>query len=297
MDPASVNEKLPSALVENSFFAPLVDQALGFLTEVQNNFGKIVGGLVVLVVLLIIAWVLKGIIRAVLKKLRVDSISEKVALKDTIAKLGITAPISKIVSSIVYWMVAIYAVKVTADIWGVTDISNFITALILFIPKLIIAAFILFGGLLGADIVKKLIHRSLENIGIDYGALVGSAVSILIIVMVATVVLGQLGIETQLLNSTVVIMVAAIGLAIALSLGLGLRSVAQNVVSGVYARDLFPPGSVLEIDDSMAQVREVGAVATRLESGDGTFFVIPNHILVNQVNKGVARVQKVAKNT
>lgn len=290
MDASALKEKLPS------FLSPLVDQTIGFLTKVQDNFGTIVGGLVVLLVLLFVAWVLKGFVRVVFKKLKADSLSEKVGLKDTFGKLGIVAPLSKIVSSVIYWMIAIYAIKVTADIWGVTDISNFVETLILFIPKLIIAAFILFGGLLGADVVKKAIHRGLDNLGIDYGAMVGSAVSVLIIVMVATVVLGQLGIQTQLLNSTVIILVAAIGLAIALSLGLGLRSVAQNVVSGVYARDLFPPGSVLEIDDSMAQVREVGAVATRLEAGDGSFFVIPNHTLVNQVNKGTARVQKVAKN-
>lgn len=274
---------------------PIIEEGKEFGATLQEYSIPIIVGLVALVVLLIVAKILKGIIRIVLKKVRVDDLAKKVGLSDTIGKLGITTPISKVVASIIYWMVAIYAIKVAADIWQIKDISKFVEALILYIPKVIIAAFILFGGLLAADMVKKAIHRGLDNIGIDYGALVGSAVYILLTVMIATVVLSHLGIQTDLLNSTVIILVAAIGLAIALSLGLGLRPVAQNVVSGVYARDLFPPGSVLEIDDSMVQVREVGAVATRLEAYDGTFFVIPNHTLVNQVNRGVTKVQQVAK--
>ncbi|MEO0415090.1 MAG: mechanosensitive ion channel domain-containing protein, partial [Verrucomicrobiota bacterium] len=67
---------------------------------------------------------------------------------------------------------------------------------------------------------------------------------------------------------------------------LGLRPVARNVVSGVYCRDMFPPGSVIEVGDAEATVREVGPVATRLESNDGTFFVIPNSRLISQITKG-----------
>ena len=281
--------------LNEDIIAPAITDLLGMVESLQQGFKPFVRGLIVLITLLIVANILKFIIGTVLKRAKVNEASQKIGLSDTLGKLGITAPISKVVSTLVFWMIAIYAIKAASDTWQIADVSNFVQALMLFIPKLLVATFILFGGLLAADMVKKAIHRGLDNIGIEYGGLIGTAIYALLAVMIMTVVLGQLGIQTDLLNSTVKILVAAIGLAIALSLGLGLRPVAQNIVSGVYARDLFPPGSVLEIDDTMAVVREVGAVATRLESDSGNFVVIPNSTLVTQVNKGMTSVQQYSK--
>jgi len=81
----------------------------------------------------------------------------------------------------------------------------------------------------------------------------------------------------------------AIAIAIALAMGLGLRPIARNVVSGVYARDSFPPGSLLEIRDTTATVVEVGPVSTRLENEYGEYFVIPNSHMVKPLLKGTLK--------
>ena len=273
-----------AALAE--WFQPMIDEFVKMGQSAQTFIPVFLQGLVFFIVLVFIAGVARLIIRGIGRRLGLDAAAEKFGLQKMFSKIGIKAPLSKVVSKLVYWMILLYALKAASDIWGITDISNFVNSLILFLPRLFVAVFILFAGLLVADLVRNAVETALDNIDFDHAGLVASFIYGLLAVMIMTVVLGQLGIQTELLNSAVKILLAAGGLAVALALGLGLRGVARNVVSGVYARDLFPPGSVLEIEDMYGVVVEVGAVATRIESGEGVFIVIPNSELVSKLNKG-----------
>ncbi len=273
-------------LLANSALTAVTEQLESILNTIKNFREPLVNGLIVLVLFLAIAAVLKFVIRVVAKKIGVDFLSEKVGLKSTLGSLGISAPLSKVVSSIVFWMIAFYSIKAASDIWGIKDLSAFVNAVIQFLPKLFTAIFILLAGIIAADTVRKAIRGSLDNFGIEYGGVIGNLIYGLLVVIIATVVLSQLGIQTDLLNAAVKILLAASGLAIALAMGFGLRPVARNVVSGVYARDLFPPGSAIEIEGELAVVREVGAVAARLETIDEGFIIVPNSQLVTTTNRG-----------
>ena len=98
-----------------------------------------------------------------------------------------------------------------------------------------------------------------------------------------TLAIGQLGLETTLINRIVLVALAATGTTLALALGLGMRAVSQNVVSGVYARDLFKPGMWLEIDGIKAKVIGVGATTTCLEKKNGKLRFVPNRRLIERV--------------
>lgn len=278
-------EKLDGTVLLD-FFQPILDKFIEMGNSAMERVPQITLGLILLIALLIVGKVLRFVARNLCSKLRLDGVAERVGITELLSKIGINAPLSRVIGNVVYWIIALVAFKAAADIWNIKDVSKFIDSLILFLPKLFVAVFILFAGLLVAELAKNAIRTALDRVGVDYAGPISNVVYGLFAVMIMTVVLGLLGIETELLNSTVVILLGAFALAVALSLGLGLRPIAKNIVSGVYARDLFPPGSILEIDDSMAVVREVGAVATRLESDNGVFFVVPNSTLVEQVNRG-----------
>lgn len=278
------------------FLQPVIDRFVNMGNAALDGLPKFILGLVLFSVFVIIGKIFRFVIRNIFRRLKVDDVAVKLGLSDMLSKIGLKAPLSSVISSLVYYVILLLAVKTVAEIWGIEDISAFVDNLIAFLPKLLVAVFIMFAGLLVAELAKNAIHHALDRVGVDYAGPISSAVYGLLSVVIGTVVLGLLGIETELLNSTVLVLLSAFALAVALSLGLGLRSVAKNIVSGVYARDLFPPGSILEIEDTMAVVREVGAVATRLESDNGLYLVIPNSTLVEQVNKGKTPMQNYAEN-
>ncbi len=271
---------------------PIINQFVEMGAKALKFTPILILGLILLVVFLVIAKIIRFGIQRTFRKLKLDGLAEKVGISDLLVKFGVDAPFSKVLAALVYWMITLFALKSAADIWGIADISNFINSLILFLPKLLVAVGILLGGLLAADLAKKAMLGALNSIGFDYSNPIANSIYGLLAVMILTVVLGQLGIETELLNSAVKILLGSFALAVAISLGFGLRSIAKNVVSGVYARDLFPPGSILEVDDMMAVVREVGAVSTRLESNNDTYIVIPNSKLIGRINRGKKRVSE-----
>ena len=285
----------PGAAAWVEWVEPMIETFLNMGKSIGEFFPVLMQGLVLLVVLLIVAKVLSFVLRTVCRNLKLDIASEKFGVHAMLAKFGVQSPLSSVIGKVVFWMMALYAVKAAADLWGISDISNFVQSLILFLPKLFVAVCILFAGLLAADLVRKAVFNGLDNIGVDYAGLIANFIYGLLAVMILTVVLGQLGIQTELLSASVKILLAAFGFSVALSLGLGLRPVARNVVSGVYARDMFPPGSILKVEEGYATVREVGAVATRLESENGSFVVIPNSLLVSQVTRGRKKSREFAE--
>ncbi len=264
----------------------LIDQFAGMGRDFIEYLPVLVIGLVLLIAGVLIAKVIRAIIAKIGRKFMLDAASEKLGIKDALARLGLHAPMSKLIANLIYWIMIIFFLKSATDIMGIKDISTAINNFIAFLPRLFISAFILLGGMMVTDLARGFVRTTLEKIEFDYGGLVANFFYGLLAIMIITVVLGQLGIEAELLNATVKIFLGAISLAIAIALGFGLRPVARNVVSGVYARDLFTPGSIIEVDGVEATVVEVGAVATRLEQGGNRFFVIPNSHLVSEITKG-----------
>ncbi len=275
--------QLPESL---SFFQGVVDQFVSMGKSVEALIPTLVIAICVLGLGFIIAKVLRSIITRAADKLNFDALAEKVGLTEQFAKLGIRPPLGPIVGKLIFAFIIIYFVKSAADIAGVKDISQFINDFIAFLPKLLISVFILFGGLMAADILKGALESKMEAIEFSHGGLIARFVHILFILMIATVVLNQLGIETDLLSSTVKIFLAGLSLLIALALGFGLRPIARNVVSGVYARDVFQIGSSVILDSGEFKVVEVGTVSTRLENEIGDYVVIPNSALMSRMTSG-----------
>jgi small-conductance mechanosensitive channel len=102
-------------------------------------------------------------------------------------------------------------------------------------------------------------------------------------VVIASLAVGQLKINTALLDRVVEILLIASGGALGLALGLGMRDIAKQLVAGVYARDLFRAGAQLAIGEEQGALEEVGAVCMRLRTADGRVLYIPNSLITETV--------------
>lgn len=269
---------------------PMVEEFTKLGTGFVAYVPTLILGLVTFIIGFLFAKLVRFVIRTIGTKLKLDTVAESLGISDLLRKFGVKATLPALIATIFFWIIFIYFLKVTADILGVDDISNFVSSFIAFLPKLAVAIVILMAGLLAADLVRGFVRNGLEAVGVEYAGMIAKFCYGLLAVMILTVVLGQLGIQTELLNAAVKIILAAVGLAVALALGLGLRPVTKNVVTGVYARDIYTPGSIVNVDGTDATVVEVGPVATRLEVGEGRFLVVPNSKLVTETNEGRYRI-------
>jgi len=95
-------------------------------------------------------------------------------------------------------------------------------------------------------------------------------------------VVGQLQLETELLNTVFTVLIASMGIALALALGLGTKAIANSIVSGIYAREQLLPGDEIEFDGFVGNVIQVSTVNTIIENKEGLQLSIPNQDLLTQ---------------
>lgn len=281
--------------------APATQDAAGFLNYILENlkeaFMEMADGainalpnLVIAAVLLFVGIVAAKVIRAVLtstfKKIKLDDIFDKMGLSEIFSKIGLKSGPSAAIPKALYWLILLLFVQAAADQAGIQQISTLLDQIMAFLPKVLTASIILLVGFIVADLIQNAVFRSLDNIGLEYAGSLSRILFGFIFILVLTVAFSQLGIETELLNSSVKIILGGLSLALALALGLGLKTLASHIVAGVYARDLYKIGTEIHYDDLPAKVTGVGPLTTKLTRTDGSFLVIPNSILINEVIRG-----------
>ena len=68
----------------------------------------------------------------------------------------------------------------------------------------------------------------------------------------------------------------------ALAMGLGSRDIAQQILSGIYVRELYDVGQTVKVGDLEGQIEEIGTVKTLLMTADGQMVSIANRLLLDQ---------------
>ncbi|MEM9079524.1 MAG: hypothetical protein AAGC74_02395 [Verrucomicrobiota bacterium] len=291
-EPPSSPATSPEAPTENpsEFLNYILAKLREAFVQMGDDFFQMLPNLIIAVVLLfiglIVARVVKSILTTIFKRVKLDSLFQKIGLADIFTKIGLKAGPSVFIPKVLYWLILLTVIRVAADAAGIQDISNLLNQIMAFLPKVLTASIILLIGFIVADLIQNASFRALDAIGVEYAGTVSKILFGFLFILILTVALAQLGIETELLNASVKIILGGISIALALALGLGLKTLAGHIVAGVYARDLYQIGTEIHIDDTPAKVAGVGPVTTKLTRNDGTFIIIPNSVLINEITRG-----------
>lgn len=260
------------------------------LTEMLNNFAQFLPKLLLAIVLLIIGYavakLISKIVRVVFEKLGVNNLLERTGFTAQLQRAGIKATPGKFIASLIFWLTMLFVLKIAAQSASIQDISDIILAIIQFMPNAITAALILLFGFVVADVIKNAVFNALDNMGLEYARTLSKVIFGFIFILILTVALSKINIQTELLNATVQILLGALALALALALGLGLKRLAGSIVSGVYSRDIYKVGTELEFDGEIMTVSGIGPVTTKLNRKDGGFVIVPNERLISEPVRG-----------
>ena len=252
-------------------------------TKVAGFVPSLVGALVILVVGYIVSKLLQRLATVVLQRVRFDKASEKTGLTGTMEKIGVKKTASEIVGIVVFWIFMLTFLISAADALGLENVSKTIDSFVAYLPNVVGALLIVVVGLLLANFVRTAVEAGLDRAGVEYAKAVSKITYGLLVVMIGSLAIGQLQIETALINRVIEIGLIAAGAALAIALGFGTRDVARNVVAGVYARESFKSGSILTIGENQGKVEAVTAVNTKIRMEDGVTLYIPNAQLMESL--------------
>ena len=258
------------------------------LTVMTTLWGKVAGFLpnfaAAIVILLVGYFMSRGIkflLSKVLSRAGFNSLSTKVGVSAALTRANISLSAADIIGKLGFWIIMLTFVVTATEALGLPRVSETIDEFVLYLPKVIAAVLILVVGLFMAHFVRDFIRGSAESIGIEYAKPLASAAFGVLFVVIVSLSISQLEIDTRLLDSLISIFMAAIGIAIALSLGLGTREHSANIIAGIYARDIYKAGQKVQVDGAEGEVIEVGTVKTRIRQQDGSETLIANRLMID----------------
>ena len=243
---------------------------------------RLFGALIVVLLGFVVAKLLDTLLSKLLAKLGLDRLMAGAGLTKLLSRVGIQVSVSTLIGKIVYWFVLLIFLVSAAESLGLERVSATLDVFALYLPKVFAAALVLLAGVLLAQLAASLLRGAAEGIGLEYASSLGRIAQAMVIIISISVAIGQLEIKTDLLNNVIAIVLISIGLAMALAMGLGSRDIAQQILSGIYVRELYDVGQTVKVGDLEGQIEEIGTVKTLLMTTDGQIVSIANRLLLDQ---------------
>ncbi len=192
---------------------------------------------IVAVIVLIVGWVVASfvakILKQVLSSVKVDELGDKLGLDQLSARTGMKLTISGAIAWVVKWFLLIAIFLAAADILNLTQVSEFLNQVLLYIPNVVAGAAILLVGTLVAGFLSKLVSRSVQAAGLASADLLGTVTqwSVMIFTILAT--LDQLKVAQAFVQTLFTGIIAMLAIAGGLAFGLGGRDHASKVLNSV----------------------------------------------------------------
>nr|WP_136249455.1 mechanosensitive ion channel domain-containing protein [Ningiella ruwaisensis] len=266
----------------NAWTQSFTDALSKFWTEIAGFLPNLIATIIVVLIGLYLSKVITKWVAKLVERIGFNKLCNKLGIEKALKALGFKSTPSQLVGSVLHIFFVLIILVAASETLGLQRISAVLDDFVLYLPKIVGALAIALIGLYLASKAKVQVENSLENLGVDYGSSVGRLLQFFVLFITFSLVVGQLNLETELLNTIFTVLIASFGVAMALALGLGSKEVANSIVSGIYAREQILPGDEVTIDDFVGNVVMVSTVNTLLEDKDGKQLSIPNQELLTK---------------
>ena len=178
---------------------------------------KLVGFLLVLVIGYIVARAVSRIADAALERVGFDRAVERGGVKRALERSRYDA--SDIVSKVVYYALLLFVLQFAFGLFGDNPVSDLISGVIAYLPKVVAAILIVVVTSAGAAAVKTVVERALG--GLEYGRLLATAASVAIVGFGLFAALNQLQIAPEIVNGLFYAILAVVAGSLIIAVGGG----------------------------------------------------------------------------
>ncbi len=193
-----------------------------------------VPNLVVAIVIVLLGWgigVLFGrVVSQIVKAIKVDEALRKAGVEDFLNKGGIELNAGSFLGGLVRWFVILVFLIGALEILKLTQVTQFLTEILNYLPQVIVAVLILIAAGLVADAMKKLVLSSAMTADVASAGFLATVTKWVIWVFAILVALSQLGIASGFVQTIFTGLVVALSLGLGLSFGLGGQEAAGRLI-------------------------------------------------------------------
>jgi hypothetical protein len=243
------------------------------LTQIIAYLPTVILALMLLGLGYVLAKVVSVIVTRLLQLVGFDRLLSRTAVQTLLERSGTKQKISEILGMIGFWIIFLVFLIKASDTLSLTIVSDALTSIAYYIPKVGIAVLVLILGLIAANFVREVITMTCSSAGITHGTMVAQAVYVAVVLLIVVTAIDALGIDTELLNSTIVILLAGLIGGAALSFGLGSRTAVANLIAAHYLGSVVRVGMTVKIGENQGTVVAVTPISVVLETREGRVIV------------------------
>jgi len=259
-----------------------MDEALkAMLSNLLHTGTKVVSAFFIFVVGYFVCKIISKGVKKALEKVGVDKIGEKLNEIDIVQKANMEIKISSVLAKIIYYFLMLFVAVAATSVLGIPEISNLVSDILNFIPKLVVALIVLVVGILIADALRKMVHTGLKSLGVPSAGIISSVVFYFLFINIVISALSQAEINTEFLSQNISIIIAGIAAAFAIGYGLASKDVMANMIASFYTGKQFQIGDKITIDDVTGVVLNIDKSSLTIKTETGKV-MFPLNKAVNQ---------------
>ena len=214
----------------------LIEPLRGFFRQL----GDLLPRLLIAVLVLVIGWIIAKMVRFAigrgLRAVNFHVLTERAGIDAFLRDGGIDMDATDILSMLVYWIVILAALVVGFNMLGLTYITELLSRVLLFVPKVLVALLILVFGAYFARFIGGVITAYFRNVHLQDAELMGNLARWAILAFVVLIALDQVNIGGDIVRQTFLIVLGGVVLALAIAFVLGGREWAAEFLERWWPR-------------------------------------------------------------
>jgi small-conductance mechanosensitive channel len=205
-----------------------LEQAYTNLVHMIADFlPRFVVMLIIIVLGLVVAFLLKHVLRAILRLTKLDRVSEATGAS-RILRLAHLPSMTVLLSRTIFWVTWFGFILIGLSVLGVAGLQEQISRLFEFLPEVFIGILILFLGLMTANFLSRTALLAAVNAGYPSPRILSWSIRFVIWILAISMTLEELGVARQTVISAFSIIFGALMLGLAIAFGLGGQDLARK---------------------------------------------------------------------
>jgi small-conductance mechanosensitive channel len=219
----------------------------------------------------LIAWLLRRVTVRFLARLN-RLLPNRAKTADTVNE-SVEGLASRVIGGVVFWGVLLFFVAAATAELGLPVITDAVTSLARYLPRVLGAAVIIFTGLVLGSLARTATVSAADRAGFDYAKILGQVSKVAVLLLAVVIALEQIGVNSNLLMLGLIIVLGSFIGGGALAFGLGARTVASNVIASHYLNETYAVGQRIRVSDIEGRIVEIKSTGVVIDTSEGRVFV------------------------
>lgn len=199
-------------------------------TLAANYWPKFLAGIIVFLLGYWLAVVVERLVRTLFDRLKINAILDRMGVDSFLTGVGFSLNAGKFFGIVAKWCAIIIVLMGTFEIFGLTQVSDWLQTIALYLPNIGIATLIFILAIYLADFSERIVVGSFEKAEIRYSRFIGTTVRIILWAFTILAIFMALGIAPDLIKIMLIGLIITIALSIGLAFGLGGKDFAHDLL-------------------------------------------------------------------